>query len=68
MIVTLLLGIGYKSEPRGITKWGRSTNYKVGQKDYHSGQGLQIGAQTLRGVTENKWLNYRDYKFIIKVT
>ena len=40
----------------------------MGQKDYNSGQGLQIGAQKLKGVTENKCSNYRDYKLIIKVT
>ena len=63
-----MLEIDCKLGLRGITIGGRSRNYNVGQKDYNSGQGLQVSAQKLRGVTENQSSDYRDYKFIIKVT
>ena len=38
-----------------ITNWGNFRGFKLGQKDYKSGQGLQIGT---RGIS--KW--GRDYK------
>ena len=46
-----------------ITNWGRSKDYKLGQKDYKTGQRLQIGAKGLQiwaGITKRG----RDYKSV----